>query len=47
MVGYNTKEEVTAGYVTLTAKKRKEINLKLLNSKKKYTAINAGKVVAG
>ncbi len=47
MIGHSTKKDVTAGYVNLTAKKRREMNLKLLNPKKKYTAINSGKTVAG
>lgn len=47
MIGHSTKKDVTAGYVNLTAKKRREMNSKLLNPKKKYSAINAGKVVAG
>ncbi len=34
MVGHSTKKDVTAGYVNLTAKKRLEINSKLLNPKK-------------
>jgi len=45
MVGHSTKKDVTAGYVNLTPKKRREINSKLLNPKKKYTAINSGKAV--
>lgn len=38
MVGHSTKKDVTAGYVNLTAKKRLEINSKLLNPEKRYTA---------
>jgi hypothetical protein len=45
MVGHSTKKDVTAGYVNLTAKKRLEINSKLLNPEKKYTAINSGRVI--
>lgn len=45
MVGHSTKKDVTAGYVNLTPKKRREINSKLLNPKKKYTTINSGKAV--
>lgn len=40
MVGHSTKKDVTAGYVNLTAKKRLEINLKLLNPEKRYATIN-------
>lgn len=43
MVGHSTRKDVTAGYVNLTVKKRREINSKLLNPEKKYTAINAGR----
>ncbi len=43
MVGHSTRKDVTAGYVKLTAKKRREINMKLLNPEKRYTAINAGR----
>jgi integrase len=43
MIGHSTKKDVTAGYVNLNAKKRREMNLKLLNPKKKYTTINSGK----
>jgi len=44
MIGHSTKKDVTAGYVNLNAKKRREMNLKLLNPKKKYTrSIPAGK----
>jgi integrase/recombinase XerD len=45
MVGHSTKKDVTAGYVKLTAKKRREINMKLLNPEKRYTAINSGRVI--
>ncbi|WP_436418188.1 phage integrase SAM-like domain-containing protein [Petrimonas sulfuriphila] len=45
MVGHSTKKDVTAGYVNLTPKKRREINSKLLNPKKKYATINSGKSV--
>jgi len=45
MVGHSTKKDVTAGYVNLTPKKRREINSKLLNPNKKYTTINSGKAV--
>ena len=45
MVGHSTKKDVTAGYVNLTAKKRLEINLKLLNQEKKYVKINSGRVI--
>lgn len=44
MVGYSTKKDVTAGYVNLTPKKRKEINSKLLNPNKKYTTIIQSKI---
>lgn len=47
MVGHSTKKDVTAGYVNLTAKKRREINMKLLNTEKKYLAINIGRKVMG
>ncbi len=47
MVGHSTKKDVTAGYVNLTAKKRREINEKLLNPDKKYSTINSGKVGLG
>jgi hypothetical protein len=47
MVGHSTKKDVTAGYVNLTPKKRREINSKLLNPKKKYTTIHLGRMVAG
>ena len=40
MVGHSTKKDVTAGYVNLTAKKRLEINSKLLNPEKQYAALN-------
>ncbi len=45
MIGHSTKKDVTAGYVNLNAKKRREMNLKLLNPKKKYTTIDSGKAV--
>ncbi len=45
MVGHSTKKDVTAGYVNLTAKKRLEINLKLLNPEKRYVTINSGRVI--
>lgn len=45
MVGHSTKKDVTAGYVNLTAKKRLEINLKLLNPEKRYAVINSGRVI--
>lgn len=41
MVGHSTKKDVTAGYVKLTAKKRREINMKLLNPNKTYNTINS------
>ena len=41
MVGHSTKKDVTAGYVKLTPKKRKEINMKLINPNKIYNTINA------
>ena len=41
MVGHSTKKDVTAGYVNLTVKKRREINLKLINPEKKYNTINS------
>jgi integrase/recombinase XerD len=41
MVGHSTKKDVTAGYVKLTAKKRREINMKLLNPEKTYNTFNA------
>lgn len=44
MVGHSTSKDVTAGYVNLTAKKRREINSKLLNPKKQYNVIGAVKV---
>ena len=47
MVGHSTKKDVTAGYVNLTAKKRSEINSKLLNPNKKYSAINSGREILG
>jgi len=43
MVGHSIKKDVTAGYVKLNAKKRLEINLKLLNPEKHYTVMNAGR----
>lgn len=45
MVGHSTRKDVTAGYVNLTAKKRREINMKLLNPEKRYVAINSGRVI--
>jgi len=45
MVGHSTKKDVTAGYVNLTARKRLEINLKLLNPEKRYAVINSGRVI--
>jgi len=45
MVGHSIKKDVTAGYVNLTAKKRREISSKLLNPKKKYCTINLGKTM--
>lgn len=45
MVGHSTKKDVTAGYVNLPAKKRFELNSKLLNPEKRYTAINSGRVI--
>lgn len=45
MVGHSTKKDVTAGYINLTAKKRLEINLKLLNPEKRYAVINSGRVI--
>ncbi len=45
MVGHSTKKDVTAGYVNLTPKKRRQINSKLLNPNKKYTTINSGEAV--
>lgn len=45
MVGHSTRKDVTAGYVKLTAKKRREINMKLLNPEKRYTTINSGRVI--
>ena len=47
MVGHSTKRDVTAGYVNLTAKKRREINEKLLNPEKEYTINIMGKSEAG
>lgn len=47
MVGHSTKKDVTAGYVNLTAKKRREINMKLLNPEKKYLVINIGRKAMG
>lgn len=40
MVGHSTKKDVTAGYVKLTPKKRREINMKLINPEKTYSTIN-------
>jgi integrase len=45
MVGHSTRKDVTAGYVNLTAKKRREINSKLLNPEKGYATINSGRVI--
>ena len=45
MMGHSTNKDVTAGYVNLNAKKRREMNLKLLNPKKKYTTIDSGNAV--
>ncbi len=45
MVGHSTKKDVTAGYVNITPKKRREINSKLLNPEKRYTTINSGSVI--
>ncbi len=45
MVGHSTRKDVTAGYVKLTAKKRREINIQLLNPEKRYTAINSVRVI--
>lgn len=39
MVGHSTKKDVTAGYVKLTAKKRREINMKLVNPEREYRTI--------
>lgn len=39
MVGHSTAKDVTAGYVTLTPKRRREINSKLLNPEKDYSAV--------
>ncbi len=39
MVGHSTKKDVTAGYVNLTPKKRREINMKLVNPGKEYSTI--------
>jgi integrase len=36
MVGHSTKKDVTAGYVNLMPKKRREINSQLLNPEKNY-----------
>jgi hypothetical protein len=41
MVGHSTKKDVTAGYVELTPKNRREINMKLINPNKTYNTINA------
>jgi integrase len=46
MVGHSTKKDVTAGYVKLTPKKRREINMKLVNPERKYNTINS-KVTTG
>jgi integrase len=45
MVGHSTRKDVTAGYVNITPKKRREINSKLLNPEKRYTTINSGRVI--
>ncbi|MBP8975545.1 MAG: site-specific integrase [Bacteroidetes bacterium] len=45
MVGHSTRKDVTAGYVKLTAKKRREINMQLLNPEKRYTVINSGRAI--
>lgn len=45
MVGHSTRKDVTAGYVNLTAKKRREINMNLLNPEKRYNTINSGRVI--
>ena len=45
MVGHSTRKDVTAGYVNLTAKKRREINMQLLNPEKRYKSINSGIVI--
>ena len=45
MVEHSTKKDVTAGYVNLTPKKKREINSKLLKPNKRYTSINSGKAV--
>jgi hypothetical protein len=47
MVGHNTKRDVTAGHVNLLAKKRREINEKLLNPEKEYPINILGKPEAG
>lgn len=39
MVGHTTTNDVTAGYVNLTAKKRREINIRLLDPEKKYHTV--------
>src|SRR5690554_496172 len=49
MVGHSTNDNVTAGYNHLSAKKRREINEKLLNPKKDYKNVmvkqfNKGKI---
>ena len=44
MVGHSTRKDVTAGYVKLKAKKRRESNSKLLNLEKRYVTINSGRV---
>ncbi len=41
MVGHSTGKDVTAGYNNPTPKKRREINSKLINPKKKYKTINS------
>jgi integrase len=45
MVGHSTRKDVTAGYVKLTSKKRREINMNLLNPEKRYATINSGRVI--
>jgi len=44
MVGHSTKKDVTAGYVKLTPKKRREINMKLVNPKRTYNTVDAADV---
>jgi hypothetical protein len=45
MIEHSRKKDVTAGYVNLTLKKRREINSKLPKPNKRYTSINSGKAV--